>query len=62
MTKEHDKFYDQDKQVANDALTWLRHFWWNNRQPPNSREYDRDKSQAEWETDRLIHALLNLKT
>ena len=55
-------FKQRDQITVQQATKWLEMFWWNNRKPINHPEYARDLNQANWETDRLLIAILNLKS
>lgn len=59
---EKQKYHEQDKEVIRNATAWLSNFWWENRKSNYHPDYNKDRWQAEWETDRIIRAVLNLKS
>ena len=56
--REQQLLWEQDRIILDQAITWLKNFWWENR---GLGANTRTKEHAKWETDRAILALINLK-
>ena len=59
--EEQNKLKAIDQTTVSQSIKWLETFWWSNRKSVYSPDYQKDLDQANWETDRLILALTNLK-
>ena len=60
MTREQQLLWEKDRIALDQAITWLKNFWWTNR-AKGSNCGPRTIEHASWETDRAIIALINLK-
>lgn len=60
MTREQQLLWEKDRIALDQAITWLKNFWWKNR-AKGSNCGPRTIEHASWETDRAIIALINLK-
>ena len=56
--REQQLLWEQDRVTLDYAIFWLKNFWWENR---GLGANTRTREHAEWETDRAIMALINLK-
>lgn len=60
MTREQQLLWEKDRIALDQAITWLKNFWWKNR-AKGSNCGPKTIEHASWETDRAILALINLK-
>ena len=60
MTREQQLLWEKDRIALDQAITWLKNFWWKNRAKGSSYG-SKTIEHASWETDRAIIALINLK-
>jgi len=60
MTREQQLLWEKDRIALDQAITWLKNFWWKNR-AKGSNCGPKTIEHASWETDRAIIALINLK-
>ena len=58
--REQQLLWEQDRIILDQAITWLKNSWWENR-AKGSNCGPRTIAHASWETDRAIIALINLK-
>jgi hypothetical protein len=56
MNREQQLLWERDRVALDQAIFWLKNFWWTNRGSSISAS-----EHAAWETDRAILALINLK-
>ena len=60
MTREQQLLWEKDRIALDQAITWLKNFWWKNR-AKGSNCGPKTIEHASWETDRAIVALIALK-